>query len=178
MRRQISRSRGVALFMSLVMLLVLTIVGVSAVLSTSLEEVMARNSHDGQLAFQAAEAALREAEIWVANNVVTTTVFTADGGGGLYTAAQFDEPQRWLEAGVWDAGASREAAVNVPGVAAQPRFIVEWLATVRREENPVTLSSTYATLFDRVEMFRITVRGVGGTEDAAVTLQSTFGKVL
>ena len=45
---------GVALFISLVLLLVLTIIGVSAVQTTSLEERMARNTHDNVLAFQSA----------------------------------------------------------------------------------------------------------------------------
>jgi type IV pilus assembly protein PilX len=51
----------VALFISLVLLLLLTIIGVSAVQTTSLELRMARNDNDTLLAFQSAESALRDA---------------------------------------------------------------------------------------------------------------------
>ena len=51
-----TKQRGVALFISLVLLLVLTIIGVSSVQTTSLEVRMTRNEHDTLLAFQAAAA--------------------------------------------------------------------------------------------------------------------------
>ena len=67
------KQTGVALFISLILLLILTIIGVSSVQTTSLEVRMSRNSYDSLLAFQAAEAALRDAqqtiEGWNANLV-------------------------------------------------------------------------------------------------------------
>jgi len=171
------RQKGIALFISLVLLLVLTIIGVSAVQTTSLEERMARNTHDNVLAFQAAESALREAEQWVAANVVSTAVFTAGGNNGQYAAPVFGQAENWSDAGVWIGGNSRVAVSTIQGVADQPRYIIEWVATVEREENPGMLTSSYSTLFDRVEIFRITSRGVGGTVAATVMLQSTFGMV-
>ena len=56
------RESGVALFMSLVMLLIITILGLSSVQTTTLQERMARNARDTNLAFQAAEAAIKDAE--------------------------------------------------------------------------------------------------------------------
>lgn len=53
---------GVVLAISLIMLLLLTLIGFSALQSTGLEEKMAGNMRDRNLAFQAAEAALRDAE--------------------------------------------------------------------------------------------------------------------
>ncbi len=69
--------RGVALFISLVLLLVLTIIGVSAVQTTSMEERMARNTHDSVLAFEAAEVALRTGETFLRNNVNSTALVYA-----------------------------------------------------------------------------------------------------
>ncbi|MBD3648541.1 MAG: hypothetical protein HUJ31_14050, partial [Pseudomonadales bacterium] len=48
----IRQQRGVALFMSLVMLLILTLLGLSSVQTTSLQERMSRNARDANLAFQ------------------------------------------------------------------------------------------------------------------------------
>lgn len=60
--------QGVALFVSLMMLLLVTIIGLAGVRMVSLEEKMSANSYDRNLAFQAAEAALREAEHYVEDN--------------------------------------------------------------------------------------------------------------
>ena len=59
---QQKRQSGVALFISLVMLLILTVLGLSSVQTTSVQERMARNARDTNLAFQAAESALKDAE--------------------------------------------------------------------------------------------------------------------
>jgi len=172
-----SKQRGVALFISLVLLLVLTIIGVSAVQTTSLEERMARNSHDSVLAFQAAESALREAEDFLATSINSTAGFTTAGTNGLWRAALYNEPERWTQAGIWAGATSVEAAVEIDGVDEQPRFIIEWVATVQRANNPYLQGSSYATLFDRIEIFRITARGIGGSPNARVVLQSTFGLI-
>jgi len=173
----LNRERGVALFISLVLLLVLTIIGVSAVQTTSLEERMARNTHDSVLAFQSAEVALREGENFLQNNVNSTALFTAGGNNGLWQAALYGQTDRWNQAGVWTGANSVVALTAVQNVAQQPRYIIEWVATVQRSENPSLLGSSYSSLFDRIEVFRITARGVGGSQNARVMLQSTFGKI-
>lgn len=58
----IIHQRGVALITSLIFLVLLTLVGVTAMQNTTLEEKMAGNNRDRNVAFQAAEAALRDAE--------------------------------------------------------------------------------------------------------------------
>ena len=65
----------------------------------------------------------------------------------------------------------------IAGVAEQPRYIIEWVASVQRTDNPYLQGSSYSALFDRIEIFRITARGVGGTTNARVLLQSTFGLI-
>lgn len=60
--------RGVALIVSLVLLLVATLIGLAAVRSTSLQEHMSANMYDRSLAFQRAESALRAAEVAIVAN--------------------------------------------------------------------------------------------------------------
>jgi type IV pilus assembly protein PilX len=170
--------RGVALFISLVLLLVLTIIGVSAVQTTSLEERMARNTNDSVLAFESAEVALRTAEGFLRSSVNSTALFPAAGSNGLWKASDYLQTERWEQANIWT-GTNSVAlpAASVAGVAEQPRYIIEWVATVQRSENPYQLNPSYSTLFDRIEIFRITARGVGGTANARVMLQSTFGLI-
>ena len=175
-----SRNRGVALFISLVLLLVLTIIGVSAVQTTTLETRMARNEHDTLLAFQAAESALRDAEVLL-EGLVNTADFTDGGANGMWTVPDLGQPNRWEQAGVWnDGGGNRVAATDVgPVVAEAPRFMIEHVASVIREENAYQISDPYgSSAADRIEMFRITARGVGGSRNARVLLQTTYGRIL
>ena len=53
---------GMVLVTSLVILLILTMLALSAVQGTSIQELIARNQRDSNLAFNAAETALVEAE--------------------------------------------------------------------------------------------------------------------
>jgi len=64
MRKQVRAhpERGVVLLVALVMLLLVTVLGLASVRMLTLEERMAANSFDRNLAFQAAETALREGE--------------------------------------------------------------------------------------------------------------------
>jgi type IV pilus assembly protein PilX len=61
----LSCQRGSVLIVSLILLLVMTLLGLSAMQSSLLEETMAGNVRDHNLAFQAAEAALRDADAWL-----------------------------------------------------------------------------------------------------------------
>lgn len=172
------RQSGVALFISLVLLLVLTIIGISSVQTTSLEVRMTRNEHDSVLAFQAAESALRDAEARL-ETIVSTAGFTPGGSGGLYTVAEIGDEENWRDPGIWEGGNSIRAETEVAGVAEQPRYIIEHAASVLREENAYQLEDPYATASgDRIEVFRVTARASGGTTASQVMLQSSYGRIL
>ncbi|MCY3819960.1 MAG: PilX N-terminal domain-containing pilus assembly protein [Gammaproteobacteria bacterium] len=145
-----ARRGGIALFVCLVVLLALGVAGVSASQTVSLEVRMARNGHDGQLALQAAESALREGE-----RLVASTGFDPSAPG-LYGASGFGAVEPWSRPDTWLSGNSRVAA-PLDGVAEPPRFIVERVTSGLGE--PV---------------FRVTARAVGGTLHAVVVLQGTF----
>ncbi len=169
------RQSGVALFISLVLLLVLTIVGVSSVQTTSLEVRMTRNEHDTMLAFQAAESALEDGEA-VAQALVTPDGFTQAGNNGRFLIAPMGEEEHFQKDAVW-AGGSVQAPTNVDGVAEQPRYIIEHISSVTLDMQAHQLDDPYAGgAADRVEVYRITARGVGGTPNSRVTLQSIYGQ--
>lgn len=60
--QQPSRQGGVALVVAIILLIVITLMGLAAVRGTIMQQKMTSNFYDRQLAFQAAEAALRQAE--------------------------------------------------------------------------------------------------------------------
>lgn len=173
-----SKQFGVALFISLVLLLVLTIAGVSAVQTTSLEERMARNTHDNLMAFMAAEAALREGELLVEDEVDEDTEFEEDGTDGMWLITGFGQDPVWEDPAVWayDSATTIEADATIPKVKNQPRYMVEYVTRVVEENEDVASKEDIAPPI--VHMYRITAVGVGGTENARVFLQSVYGKFL
>jgi type IV pilus assembly protein PilX len=70
-----NRQSGMVLVTGLVFLLLMTVLSMATVTNTSLDERMASNSNDRNLAFQAAEVALRRAEIAI---MAAPTVFDVD----------------------------------------------------------------------------------------------------
>jgi type IV pilus assembly protein PilX len=154
------RASGLALFISLVLLLVLTVISVSAVQTSTLETRLARNQHDTLLAFQAAELALRDAEQFL-DTIETASEFAAGAGRWLLPAA--GAVDRWEEPGVWSGSGSVAVASAVGGVAEAPRYLIEYLASLQDDAGEVAV-------------FRITARGIGGSANAQALLQTTYGR--
>jgi len=93
------RQSGVALVAALAILLILTIIGVAAMRTSSLEERMAGNIQDSTYAFEAAESALNKALNESGSISLTTNVTrTYDFGGASATVTtsfkQFAPPKR------------------------------------------------------------------------------------
>jgi type IV pilus assembly protein PilX len=98
--------RGVVLFIALIFLIVLTLLGVSLFGVSSDEEKMARNFRDTELAYEATEAALHDAEIRVSGfyayanspvgvgpaTPVVPTAFNSSCTGGLCSHADSTQP--------------------------------------------------------------------------------------
>jgi len=73
------RQGGMALIVSLIILLSMTLLGLASIQNTTLEEKMAGSVRAENMAFQAAEAALRQGEAWL-NGLSGPPA--AQGGGG------------------------------------------------------------------------------------------------
>lgn len=118
--------RGVALVVVLVLLLIMTLLGLASLRGTLLEERMSANLFDRSLSFQAAEAALREAEqVLAANPTFPTTGECSDEG--LCPTPVATETERWRD-GDFDGWHEADAEVGTL-VAAQPEYFVEFMGT-------------------------------------------------
>ena len=171
------RQSGVALFISLVMLLILTVLGLSSVQTTTLQERMARNARDTNLAFQAAESAIKEAEALIEtfNSLVS---FTAAGANdaGFYFEGDYDAATNWANRN-WTSGAGYMEAAAIEGVAEAPKYIIEHLKTVISDNDTLNLDNIgQDSGSGRAQIFRVTVYGTGGTSTAHVMIQSTYGR--
>ncbi|MBL4682768.1 MAG: hypothetical protein JKY88_18895 [Pseudomonadales bacterium] len=172
------REKGVVLFMSLVMLLIITVLGLSSVQTTSLQERMARNSRDSNLAFQSAEAAIKAAE-GIVNSYVVGETFDdlVLSETGLFFENGYDSTQNWVGFD-WENGQFYTAAA-LEGTAALPKYIVEVVKTVVAYDDTLNLNNIgQDTGSGRTHIYRITAYGTGGTNTAHVMIQSTFGRRL
>lgn len=154
---------GAVLIVALVFLMVSTILGVTAMSSTSLQERMAGNLRDSNLAFQAAESALRDGE----NFLQQATLPAFGGTAGLLQRQNESGRVEFWNAHDW-AGNSR-AGTAIAGVADLPRYVIEELPPV-----PIAGGSVRFGALPDVRFYRVTARGVGGTQDAVNLLQSNY----
>jgi type IV pilus assembly protein PilX len=151
------RQRGSALIISLVFLLVLTLIGTSALRNSIMQEQMSGNSRDWNVAFQAAEAALREAETYLLETPVLPDFDNADG---LYQLGAANRPD-WAAIDPSDGAGYFTYGEDLYGTAARPKYFIERLTTV----TPTGLETETGTPLGEVSYFRVTAVGYGGAVD-------------
>lgn len=174
-----ARQQGVVLVVVLILLLVATLLALASVRNTLLEERMGASVLDRSLAFQAAEAALREGE-----RIAAGRPLPAAGSGCVAGLCSKPDPDvaadnaRWMDAGFWADGSGkwRTATVEVGSQTVSPRFIVELLDTGLPATGDCTTSidvSPDAGCFGTVNHYRITAYShADGRAD--VMLQSIY----
>ena len=161
----IATQRGAALIVAMVMLLAMTLLGVTAVRNTTLQERMAGNLRDSNLAFQAAERALREGEAYLQSPTIPP--FT--GANGLLTMQDDAGEGSFWSSYDWAANGRNAAAVTGDDVVSVPQYVIEELPPV-----PIAGGSERFAPLPDVGYFRVTAQGAGGTTDAIAILQTTY----
>lgn len=137
--------RGISLLVSLILLVVATLVALGSMRGVVMQTRMSGSTHDRSLAFQAAEAALRDAETRAAAAV--TSNFPAAGcTGGFCAQPALGDTPRWEDTAFTGWRTATTAAV--PADAPVPEAIVEdkgdapnWLGCeheIPRQPNCVT----------------------------------------
>ncbi len=109
------RSRGVSLVVSLVLLLLVTLIAIGSMRGVALQVRMSGSTHDRSLAFQAAEAALREAEDR-ASLLTAADIPAGPCSQGICATPDLATPPRWLDDGFtgWRASAAAAPAQAPP----------------------------------------------------------------
>jgi len=192
-----SRQRGVALLVALMFLIVLTLLGLAAMRTTTLEERMAGGSRDYNTALQAAEAALRDAEndlkgtgitvgriistgsfpgayIGVGNGFGCNTVGATSPNAGLCVIdteyRQLYNNTTWID---WNGTSTVvygtwTGAAAINGVARPPRYVLEWMQFVdTKNKGPNNGASD-------TYYVRVTARAWGANAQTQVTVQEIF----
>ncbi|WP_038036059.1 PilX N-terminal domain-containing pilus assembly protein [Thioalkalivibrio sp. ALE17] len=147
-----SHQQGSALIVALVLLLVITLLAVAGMQNTVLQERMAGNVHDRNIAFQQAEAGLRNAQAQIPGNV----------GQALPSDVSPRDPTYWADQQLTD---------RTPQ---SYQTYVEQLAVPAESDCPEgEVCDDEFGAMTNINVFRITSLGVGGSPDAVVILQAT-----
>ena len=119
---------------------------------------MAGATRHVNLSFQAAESALRAAEIFIESKTDESDFNSLVVTNGIYSRTK-DEPDNLFNPEVWIDPHSKAIDLALQGVASPPRYMIKKLIGC----NPT--------------VFRVTARGTGGPDNRATLLRSHYAKV-
>lgn len=181
-----SGQRGVALVVSLIILIVATLLGLAGIRGTNLQERMSANMYDRSLAFQRAESALRAAEIAINANGQIAALGGVDCSIALINVCPMlpanaftADNANWINV---DAAHNINSALSAAG--ASPQYTIQFMGTGPSESNLDTASNADAANYgssyppDDVAYYRVTARSSNpqNADDAGralVVLQTT-----
>lgn len=175
--------RGLSLITALLFMVAALILGVSVVGINVMQERMIGNAKDRDLAMQAAEAALRDAELDISRNLGSSTAFDAECSHGLCTPPS----QRGTPSALpvheqngfsWSAGDTVRSYGQFTGVPAFPKvaeapvYVIEKLGSMGVPPGASVLDPGGSAR----TAYRITARATGARADTVVVLQSIYAK--
>ena len=150
-----NRQCGAVLIISLIFLLLMTIIGVTSIQTSTLQERMAGNVRDHNRALQAAEMALRTGEVWLDNNWAT-----ADTTPPL-------DIYDWVAASDWSSlSQAPQVVLTHMGDPNKAGFFVH--------EPEQVIHGITASSMTVENYYPVTARGVGGNDATVVVLHSRF----
>ena len=164
--------RGVTLIVAIIFLAVLALFGATAARNSILEERMAGNTRDRDLAFQAAEAALKTFEVDLADGVVDTASGYADMSNCANPA----------DASCYQSKANGEAYWNDSSIF--PQSYGQWTAAISKPITPEPAAGEANARYIVWKLpdaagkkrYRVTARGVGQSTDTVVILQAEYSE--
>jgi type IV pilus assembly protein PilX len=154
------RQRGFSLIVVLLLLTIMIGLGTTALRTTAMDARIAGDDRDRQLAFEAAEAALRDAEGWLRTAPPPTAFFSAACSHGLCLPSTTGTPQwrqlDWSSASTIRYGRGGSSFPQA-GLSRAPRYIIEVLPAI-----------------DDGTPYRVTAAGWGRNPATDVRLQAVF----
>ncbi len=167
---RLEKQQGAALIISLIILIAMTLLAVTSMKGTSTELAMAGNLRESGLAFQAAEAGLRSAEVIVASSTSNTSILNQVDGVTI-------DPD-YLDASIWAGENEANIDLSSVGVTTRPQYIIKYV-----DENTydrlklMNIGSGYNAppKGPTISIYRITARASGQTGNTFRTVQSHYG---
>lgn len=162
---------GLALVISLIFLVVLTMLGLTSMQGTMTEIAMSGNLRESNLSFQTAEMGLISGEEYVETSA-SKTVY--NGSNGLFSTTD-DDPDYFDDTN-W--ASVQTSTATIYDVYSKPKFIIKYLGDRSQNEVASVNIGGYGSAQPgkTVSNFRVTSRGYGQTERSTTMVQSYYGK--
>lgn len=162
------RQQGATLIVCLVFLLILTMIGVSSIQSATLQEQMAGSARDYNAAFLAAEFSLREGESYLQS----ATLGDFAGTQGRFVICSPASTAAACMTPSWSNRASTGWVTQsgLGHVSTQPQYIIEKYPVVVDVNAPLDADTPPV----QIEVYRVTARGFGVSENSMSVLQTTY----
>lgn len=169
------KQQGAVLVTVLIYLLVLSMMGVSSMHGTSMEERMASNSWEQARAFNAAESALLDAGQWFlfqpdlieASLDGSTGVWSTGSVAGAIVQSSFD----WQAHGITYGSDSGESSSLFGDLHLPPKYVVEESGFEPSDSDPDTLARKTGVFY-----YNFSAIGYGRSEGSRSILQTTLQK--
>ncbi len=167
------RQIGAVLLVSMVILVALTMLGVTSMKSSLSELTMAGNLRESVLTFQAAEVGLKIAE-GIIEDSVSTNMF--NGATTSLLNVSTNDPD-YLDETSWDNATNANIALE--NISTSPKYIIRYLGPrpIDPKIKGLNVGGGYGQYrLKELENFRVTSRGTGQTGNFFRVLQSYYAK--
>lgn len=170
---------GAVLLVGLVMVLLISIISLSAIRGSNLQEAMAGNMRERNIAFQSAESALRLGEALVSDQVKRPVMTNTLGLYGDTYKTPSTSVLTFTDDNWKDASKVKVTDLNLKYVARQPSYVVEQLdpdigAGAGMEGSAIDIQGMQNT--GDITPYRVTARGFGATVNSIKTLQTAYNR--
>lgn len=164
-----SQQQGITLIIGLIMLLLLTILGTTAMVSSSTQHKMSGSIRDLDVSFQSAESGLENGESWLAAQFLEPVASPTCTGQCVYSNDNElyyeDKDEAW-----WQANGAQLSAGTISGVHAQPYYHLQYISF---KSDDLTIGHGVGS---GKHYYYVTSQATGGNELTSSVLQTTFAR--
>ena len=167
--------RGAVLVSVMIYMLVLSMIGISSMRGTAMEERMASNQWEHSRSFQAAESALIDASQWFlfqtdligASSDGSSDIWSSGAVSNAVANGTFD----WATHGLVYGSSSGNSTSLFGDLYAMPRYVMEESGFEPSDNDPDTLAKLTGVFY-----YSVSALGNGRSEGARTVLQTTLEK--
>jgi type IV pilus assembly protein PilX len=166
------RQRGAVLIVSMLLLLVMTVLALTASQATQQQERMAGNARDLDLAFQASEAGLRSGEMRIQKSIAPKRAASiiCESRDECDAVDRKDAPQDYQHrAPTWWEKNAHEMSQSLSQVSVKPHYVIERWADV-----PDTLTVGSSMQKTGTIFYTATSRAQGATDTAVAIVETSY----
>lgn len=162
---------GATLAITLILLFLVTLLGISGLQITHLEEKMSSNLQDKELSFNAAESALSAGEAWImAQTTIPYPQSTCTSFPCVHS--EYSNMDFTTQTSSWWTSNSTAYSSALINIKTAPRYVIEYVTFV--PDSPEVGNSSQKS--KGVYYYQITAKGTGSSDNAVTILQSNVSR--